>query len=834
MESSQRHFLVTSTGCAATRWLAATLNQHPDIVCSGGAGPLSDVMAYGTRPSAEQVERIATAILEPRGGGIPVSIDDMFEELEAHRPARFVGNVHRETVASLLDQIRQAPLKRSIQVANLIRHPIPRTETKYQNERFNHTASPKARILFDRQLQERLIQQEELVQAWTKQLGALDASEERRWFLGSLIDTIESAADFAWRSAPWHIPHFKIELLKKDRAYFRQLLLHLTSGHLTIEEAYLDRVFSPQNLNAERFRTDALAQRPPRSAEEQWQAWEDWQRKAFHVAMAVTRFHLPYVEQGYSFQFTNPPVLSPRSFGTRFPAPSSDIQAQLARIRAVVKPGQKTIAFYCPGKLFRKQFGRIPELLEQKGYGVLYLHGEKLGGEFESHPHSFHVWGDLVRRLDFVDVFAVPNIMDALPDSAIKILFQHNSFAEVSFSNRVDDGAPRDPYHALVQQHAHFKAFLPLFDFIVASTPMMVQFLREQFEFFGKMPKGIASNPPARTPDADGLLCGLHGKKLAMIQGILPCGYPPMDAMLRSVQASGRPEKVLTYAPTLLTGKKGWEDFASVRRQGLNILKALLEALPDYQIVFKPCETEDPKLLSQIQNTCATYPNFQVDRSGSDYHSLYARTSILISDFSSTAYTFAFATLRPVAFFSDNESQLPEAVASGSFCQNRSKIGDIAQTPSDLVDSIRRLLSALPAYQESIRALRESVLFHPGSSEERFVTTFESILNKRPCPSIEYFEWAPSDPLHQLGEQTGFLGATFPIRLPNSLNGFDLFFYDGHYHAFHQEALLAVDLMNVHPAQLDALRQRGQYVTTETLTSMETALSCSADTALQA
>ena len=51
-------------------------------------------------------------------------------------------------------------------------------------------------------------------------------------------------------------------------------------------------------------------------------------------------------------------------------APFSD-STQIERIRKAVIRGKTSIAFFCPGKSFRKQFGTIPALLETRGHTVL-------------------------------------------------------------------------------------------------------------------------------------------------------------------------------------------------------------------------------------------------------------------------------------------------------------------------------------------------------------------------------------------------------------------------------------------------------------------------------
>jgi len=90
-----------------------------------------------------------------------------------------------------------------------------------------------------------------------------------------------------------------------------------------------------------------------------------------------------------------------------------------------------------------------------------------------------------------------------------------------------------------------------------------------------------------------------------------------------------------------------------------------------------------------------------------------------VSDFSSTAYTYAFSTLRPVVFFSPNEKKLREILDAGhqdDYCEHREKIGQVVDNCNALIDAINRMLSDERVYAETIRATRAELFYHPGGS----------------------------------------------------------------------------------------------------------------------
>ena len=71
---------------------------------------------------------------------------------------------------------------------------------------------------------------------------------------------------------------------------------------------------------------------------------------------------------------------------------------------------------------------------------------------------------------------------------------------------------------------------------------------------------------------------------------------------------------------------------------------------------------------------------------------LYSKAELLISDVSSTAYSFAIGMQRPVIFFSPNENKLPKFILEGSYCASRNLIGEIAHSVSDLEETVNKVL----------------------------------------------------------------------------------------------------------------------------------------------
>ena len=121
-------------------------------------------------------------------------------------------------------------------------------------------------------------------------------------------------------------------------------------------------------------------------------------------------------------------------------------------------------------------------------------------------------------------------------------------------------------------------------------------------------------------------------------------------------------------------------------------------------------------MVSEINEKCRKFPNYNFDQSGSDYWSLYSRAQLLISDFSSTAYSFALGMQRPVIFFSPNEKTLPKVVIEGSYCAGRNMIGDVVNSISELESTINEVLLKYNAKCKKVRQFSKDQFPNIGSA----------------------------------------------------------------------------------------------------------------------
>ena len=316
-----RYFLITSTGACATRWLGATLSRHPQIVCSSGVGELSFTLNYEAKPpevgNASEAELTAIYLKNHfvNDSAESRTLDSLFDDLEQARPATYYGNVHHETVATLRNNLHShgSELRRSIRVANLIRHPIPRIAAKARIIQTQQAESQGMMEVYRMQFDARVGQYESIVAEIGDQIGDFEENPIQKTFVNAVLDTLDGLDDFRTPGLSEAIPHFCIERIKTEPDQFLDLMTYITGGALAVDSTYLDWVFSDAHSNEKRFSIGPTGKRPPESPLEQWEAWEDWQRRVFQVAMIRASLRPDYEAHGYDFSFVKdlPPPQHP-------------------------------------------------------------------------------------------------------------------------------------------------------------------------------------------------------------------------------------------------------------------------------------------------------------------------------------------------------------------------------------------------------------------------------------------------------------------------------------------------------------------------------------------
>ena len=373
---------------------------------------------------------------------------------------------------------------------------------------------------------------------------------------------------------------------------------------------------------------------------------------------------------------------------------------QKGRIQRQLDLSKKTVAVYLPTSAYREQFGTIPSLLRDRGCNVITIVGTVCGDKYERQPDVFYGGRcgrtEIVNQLDFVDLFLTPVLVSGLPAASRRVYFLHD----------IHDSPLGD--QEMVRK---ISSLLRGFDYIFTPSKAVLELFRQVV-------------PLAREP-ADKPL------------GLIPGGYPKLDRLAAYFQTHRQDSRTLIYAPTVFG--YGFDEASSVLNFGEAIIGAVLKGVPDYRLIFRPHpHTVHTDTVRQLVAQFKDHPRFVFDGNASFYMDNYSQSALMISDISGTAFTYAFATERPVVFFSPNEAAVRRQYAQLQYLEDREKIGCVAQTVAELVGQIHLILGNLTAYQALVRSCREGTIFNVGCSEAYFVEQLESILSGKPRSDWTY------------------------------------------------------------------------------------------------
>jgi hypothetical protein len=394
-----------------------------------------------------------------------------------------------------------------------------------------------------------------------------------------------------------------------------------------------------------------------------------------------------------------------------------------ARAKAADGP---TLAFFLPTLAFAGHFGSLGDELRKQGVQVFQIFGSFIDKKLFETADNFLVIGDMIRHVKGVDGFLTAQILDTLPRDSKKILLDHLSF--VNFNPRLGGKPPSDTVDddealdgdALVQKYTAFPVFFPLYDVHVTASHVLTANIERIAKTYGYRDSDSkdAYDPDLVMPHAKPIMRWLGKERIARNPVAITGGYPKLDSVCRRA-AGSTPEKLIVYAPT--PNDKGgnksgsiWQDYMSINSHGADIIHALCENFPDYHIVFKPHAEEFENVVERIVEVGVSFDNFELSRSGSDYWELYMRAQILVSDFSSTAYTYAIGTQRPVIFFSKNEAALRDRIDEVKYCYYRDFVGEVAENTEQLCSAVTAITSDYETYLARVRKFVDENCVNPG------------------------------------------------------------------------------------------------------------------------
>ena len=406
------------------------------------------------------------------------------------------------------------------------------------------------------------------------------------------------------------------------------------------------------------------------------------------------------------------------------------LELQTYKINEHMDPRNKIIAVYFPDSAYREQVGDILNKLRKANYNAIIFVGTICNDKHEKGEQVYYGGHGIIEQMSFVDLFICATYAHDLPANAKKVYFMHDIHdSPVSKAE--------DVLKMILEYDYHFVPSHSVLDRVKKQISQATEegYLNEE-------------------------------KEIGLIQG----GYSKLDQNIRLFKKYKKEDKILIHAPTVVDPDV--EDYACLPQHSEIIIDTLLDNFPDYKVIFRPHpHTLKTQAVSRIVDKHRDESRFMFDNNASFYMSNYAKSALMVTDFSGTAFTYAFTTLRPVVFFSHNETAFQKAFEGYHYIQDRNKVGAVAQNTEELVKHIKSLLKKDNGFKVKIKKYRDSLIYNLGHSEDYFVENIKFILNDQKHESWIYLKVKPIPP--QLIEE--------------DYSGFNIVYFNKKYFALSQE-----------------------------------------------
>lgn len=381
------------------------------------------------------------------------------------------------------------------------------------------------------------------------------------------------------------------------------------------------------------------------------------------------------------------------------------VELQKLKIKERLVPKRKTISVYFPDSAYREQVGDILNRLRTNNYNAITFVGTLCNDKHEKGKNVYYGGHGIIEQMDFVDLFICATYAHDLPKNSKKVYFMH------------------DIHDSPISKEEEILKLISEYDYHFAPSLSVLERVKQQIN------------------QARGQGYLKEKKEI----GLIPGGYIKLDQNLKLFEKYKKKEKVLIHAPTVMDADI--EEYACLPQHSEEIMGALLENFPDYKIIFRPHpHTAKTAPALRIVEKYKSNPRFIFDDNASFYMSNYAKSALMITDFSGTAFTYAFTTLRPVVFFSHNENAFQNKFHDFSFVKDRNRIGVVAENIDELTKNIKLLLKDRNTFEFRIKEYRNSLIYNIGRSEEYFAENIEHILENLTHEDWNYIKTDPLPP----------------------------------------------------------------------------------------
>ena len=358
-------------------------------------------------------------------------------------------------------------------------------------------------------------------------------------------------------------------------------------------------------------------------------------------------------------------------------------------VKKKINKNLRIIFFYFPVKSYQKNiFDLIDEIVKDKNIEVFLGYNSGTSKEVQDFKNSFFINLGYLKYLKKIDIFISSYVVYEFPKSFKKIYINHDIYD----TPMVDSS-----------KESHLFSSLRYYDYIFLSSDIAVNSIQKKLNFY---------------------LNDIQADKPKLIN----TGYLKLDHVNKILGKKKIFEDSILLAPTLSSMITDFNCNEYIE----TIIKDILQNT-NYRLIYRPHpgDIRDNKKNMIIEKIFKKYQHnklFELDINTS-YLESYRKSFLLITDFSGTAYTFAFSKLRPLIFFSKNENLLKKSFYDELFFfKDRTEVGKIVQDLDSLIKDVHLMLDKLDIYSKKISDLRSKRIFYFKDSINQNVLNLKKIL----------------------------------------------------------------------------------------------------------
>jgi len=363
------------------------------------------------------------------------------------------------------------------------------------------------------------------------------------------------------------------------------------------------------------------------------------------------------------------------------------------RIKKKFNKDLKIVFFYFPVKSYQNNILElIDEIKKEKNLEVILAYNLGSSNEVKNYNKAFFLNLGYLKYINSVDIFLSSYVVYEFPDSLNKIYINHDIY----------DAPWVNP-----EKEKKLIKTLKGYDYIFLSSNIAISDLQRKINQY--------------------LDIKIDEKKTSLIN----TGYLKLDHVYQNLKNSNSIEDSILLAPTLSSMLIDYNLDKFLDTMIEEILKN-----DKFKVIYRPhpgdiISKEKNLTIKNINEKYKNKPNFSLDDNTS-YLESYRKSKILITDFSGTAYTYAFSKLRPVIFFSKNEERLIKSDLNELFYfKDRTIVGKIIQNIDRLNEEIYSTDKLIKYYSNEIELLRSKRIKFFKRSIEQNLLSIKNILNDK-------------------------------------------------------------------------------------------------------